>query len=124
MSNPLTGDFDAVFQVSGATVNRLLASMHQNAFTNRDLPSFPHTVQIRIGDDRALDGVRGFTQVQLGCPRIELIHGATDRFILVVDVRARYRPDPGTEPLPEFIHGTVRAEYRIRDIDPSCYGWS
>ena len=52
MSNPLTGDFDAILQVSGSTVNRLLASMHQNAFTNRNLPSFPHTVQIRIGDDR------------------------------------------------------------------------
>ena len=97
MSNPLTGDFDAVFQVSGSTVNRLLASMHQNAFTNRKLPSFPHTVQIRIGDDRALEGVRGFAQVQVGCPRIELIHGAIDRFVIVVDVRARYWPDPGTD---------------------------
>ena len=60
----------------------------------------------------------------MGCPRIGLIHGATDRFVIVVDVRARYWPDPGTTALPEFIHGTVRAESRIRDIDPSCFGWS
>jgi hypothetical protein len=123
MSNPLTGDFDAVLQVSGATLNRLLASMHQNGFANDKLPSMPHIVQVRIGDDRAVDGVRGFAQVQVGCPRVELIHGATDRFIIVVDVRARYTPDSGSVPLPEFIHGTVRAEYRVRDIDPSCLGW-
>ena len=57
-------------------------------------------------------------------PRVELIHGATDRFILEVGVRAWYRADPGTTPLPAFIHGTVRAEYRVQDIDPSCPGWS
>src|SRR5688572_7842772 len=110
MSNPLTGDFQAVLQVSGGTVNRLLASMHQNAFTNDKVPSFPHLVRMRIGDDFAFEGVRGTVRAQVGVPRIELIHGVTDRFILEVGVRARYHPDPGTEPLPAYIHGTVRAE--------------
>src|SRR6266508_1642663 len=124
MANPLTGDFEAFLQVSGATVNRLVASMHQNAFTNTKLPSLPHVIWIRIGDDRAIEGVRGAVQAQIGVPRIELIHGVTDRFILEVGVRAKYKPDPGTTPLPAFIHGTVRAEYRIQDIDPHCLGWS
>src|SRR6266545_562362 len=124
MPNPLTGYFEAVLQVSGATINRLLASMHQNAFTNLNLPSFPHSVQMRIGDPHAFDGVRGRLHAQLSVPQVELIHGAIDRFILEVGVRAKYKPDPGTTPLPAFIHGTVRAEYRIQDIDPHCLGWS
>jgi hypothetical protein len=124
MPNPLTGDFEAVLQVSGGTINRLLASMHQNAFQNPKLPSFPHTVRMRIGDDHAFEGVRGVVHAQVAVPRVELIHGATDRFILEVGVRAWYRPDPGTEPLPAFINGTLRAEYRVQDIDPSCPGWS
>src|SRR6266542_4100197 len=124
MPNPLTGDFEAVLQVSGATINRLLASMHQNAFANLNLPSFPHSVQMRIGDPHAFDGVRGRLHAQLSVPQVELIHGAIDRFILEVGVRAWYKPDPGTSPLPAFIHGTVRAEYRIQDIDPNCTGWA
>jgi hypothetical protein len=54
---------------------------------------------------------------------MELVHGTSDRFLLEVGVRAYYQPDPGTEPLPAFIHGTVRAEYRMEDIDPACAGW-
>jgi hypothetical protein len=123
MSNPLTGDFEAVLQVSGSTVNRLLASMHQNSGSKPDLPSFPHGVWIRVGDPTAIDGMRGNILGQISVPRIELIHGVSDRFWLEVSVRARYMPDPGTVHIPEFIHGTVRAQYRIDKIDPSCLGW-
>lgn len=123
MANALTGDFDAVLQISNGTVNRLLASMHQNAFSNPELPSFPHTVALRIGDDRAVEGVRGSVRAQVGSPRISFLNGVTDRFRLEVAVRARYRADPGSTPLAEFIHGTITAEYRIADIDPNCLGY-
>ena len=123
MANPLTGDFEAVLQVSGGTISRFVASMHQNAFANPDVPSFPHSVSMRIGDGRAIDGVKGYVQAQISVPLIQLIHGATDRFRLEVGVRAWYRPDQGTKPFPAFIHGTVRAEYHIQDIDPTCPGW-
>jgi hypothetical protein len=121
MANPLTGDFNAVLQVSGGTVNRLLASMHQNA--DHGTPSFPHSIALRIGDAHAVDGVRGVVRAQTGVPSITLLHGTTDRFVLEVGIRAWYRPDPGTTPLPAFIHGTVRAEYRIHSIDRACAGW-
>ena len=124
MSNLLTGDFDAVLQVSGATINRLLANLHQNAVGDASQPSFPHTVQMRVGDDRAIDGVRGLAQAQVSVPRVELIHGATDRFKLGVAVRVWFVPDRGTRPLPAFISGAVHAEYRLEDIDPKCLGWS
>ena len=123
MANPLTGDFDAVLQVSGSTVNRLLASMHQNGGSNPTLPSFPHGVWIRIGDPHTVHGMRGNLLGQISVPRIDLIHEVSDRFWLEVSVRARYTADPGTTPLPEFINGTIRAQYRIDTIDPSCSGW-
>ncbi|HEX6575869.1 MAG TPA: hypothetical protein VF042_12945 [Gemmatimonadaceae bacterium] len=123
MANPLTGDFEAVLQVSGATVNRLLASMHQNAGANPDTPTFPHSMQMRVGDPDPIDGMRGWVAAQLGTPRIELIHGVSDRFWIEVPVRARYTPDAGSVPLPEFIHGTVRAQYRVEMVDPNCFGW-
>jgi hypothetical protein len=124
MSNPLTGDFDAVLQVSGGTIDRLMATLHHNAFTNPRLPSFPHSLQIRIGDDHAIDGVRGTAQLQIGVPRIDMINGSTRRFGLEVGVRAWFRPDYSTAPFPAFINGTVYAQYELADIDPHCAGWS
>src|SRR6185369_302769 len=124
MANPLTGDFEAVLQISGGTINRLVATMHQNAFANPTLPSFPHSIRMRMGDDHAFEGVRGLVHGQIGVPRVRLTHGATDRFLLEVGIRAWFRPDPGTAAMPAFIHGNVFAEYRVQDIDPHCLGWS
>ena len=124
MVNAVTGDFEAVVQVSGLTINRLLATMHQNAFTDPTRPSFPHSVTMRLGDDHPVDGVRGRLEAQIGAPRIVLANGATDHFGLEVDIRAWYRGDPGTAAFPTYINGMVRAEYRIQDVDPHCRGWS
>jgi hypothetical protein len=123
MPNPLTGDFDAVLQVSGGTINRLLASMHQNRGGDPREPSFPHSIALRIGDERPVGGVRGSLWLQTSVPSVELIHEASDRFWLEVGIRARYVPDPQTQALPEFINGTVRAEYKVAPVDPNCFGW-
>lgn len=123
MANPQTGDFEAVLQVSGLTINRLMASLHQNFGVKPGLPVFPHSSALRVGDPKAIDGLRGTARVQAGAPHIELIHGSTDRFWLQVDIRARYKPDAGTKPLPEFIQGVVKAQYRLEGIDPACRGW-
>jgi hypothetical protein len=124
MPNPLTGDFEAVLQVSGSTVNRLLASMHQNAFADPKTPSFPHSVRMRLGDDHAFEGVRGVVHAQIGVPQVELHHGLTDRFHLALGVRAWFRADPGTKPMATYIHGTVHADYRLRDIPSNCLGYA
>ena len=115
MPNPLTGDFDAILQVSGKTLDRLLGSMHQNAGTTKNIPTFPHGSFVRLGTPDVVNGVRGTARVQLAAPRIELAHGAQDRFVLSVWVRAHFIPDSGSTPFPEFIHGQVRAEYRVRE---------
>src|SRR5436305_121859 len=123
MANLLTGDYDAVVQVSESTFNRLLASMHQNAWQDTSRPSFPHTVGVRLGDDGPIDGVRGSAWAQLGAPFIQLLNGSTRQFELHVQVRMRYRPDPGTTYIPTYSVGPLSATYEIVDIDPSCFGW-
>jgi hypothetical protein len=123
MANLLTGDYDAVVQASESTLNRLLASMHQNAWQDASRPSLPHTVGLRLGDDEAIDGVRGSAWAQIGAPFLQLINGSTRQFELIVQVRMRYRPDPGTTYIPTYSVGPLRATYEVVDIDPSCFGW-
>lgn len=124
MGNFFTGDFEAVLEVSGKTLNRLAASMHQNAGGNPDTPSFPHSLWIRVGDDGTVDGVRGTLQAQIGVPQIQLVNGATDRFFLSAAIRAWFQSDPGTTSFPAYVQGTFRAEYHLVDIDPKCLGWT
>ena len=119
MPNPLTGDFDAVAQVSISTINRLLATMHQNDNQGQGLPSLPHQAVIRVGDKligEAIDNVTGVAHVQIGAPSIELIGGAADQFRLQCWVRVRYIPDPGSNPLRQFIHGRLHATFFYRFI--------
>jgi hypothetical protein len=122
MPNSLTGDFEAVLQISGGTLRRLVANMHQHAFAAAANPSIPHVAYFRL-DDSTAPGQSGSVAAQIGVPYLHLIHGATDRFRIEFGIRARYRADPGTTPLADLIHGTVTAEYRRQHIDPSCTGW-
>lgn len=121
MANALTGDFEAVLQVSVGTLRRLVAGMHQNANAQPGTPNIPHVAYLRLADDEL--GQHGSVSVQIGVPHVQLIHGATDRFKVEVGIRGRYEPDPGSLPIADVIHGTVHAEYRLRDIDARCRGW-
>ena len=50
MANFLTGDFDAVVQLSRGTVNRLLATTHQNKKGySKKMPLSPQKLVSRIG---------------------------------------------------------------------------
>lgn len=122
MPNPLTGDFEAVLQVSGKTIKRLLASMHQNAGDPTTTPpTFPHSssCQLGYGAFGPLEGVRGTASVQIASPTLQFANAVQDRVTLRVWVRARYRPDPGTTPLPDYIYGEVSAQYLIDETyDP------
>ena len=71
-----------------------------------------------------IDGVQGTLTAQVSAPRIQIVDGATDRFGLHVWIRARYLPEPGSEPLADWITGMVAVEYVLTDIDPSCAGWA
>ena len=50
MANPLTGDFQAVLQVSLRPVNGLLATLHQNGASSESPLKLLHSVRTRIGD--------------------------------------------------------------------------
>ncbi len=120
----LTGDFPAVFQVSGGTINRLLASMHQNDRQDPTTPSFPHSLEFRYGDEYTYERPAGLARVQIGVPRLRLEHGSTDRFGLEVAIRAYTESDPWHDALTEFANGTVTAQYALTRPDPSWPGWS
>ena len=50
MSNFLAGDFDAVFQLSRGTVNRLLATTHQNKEGySKTMPLSPQKLRLGLG---------------------------------------------------------------------------
>jgi len=50
MANNLTGDYEAVLQVSVRQINGLLATLHQNGATKDISPSFMHSEIFRVGD--------------------------------------------------------------------------
>lgn len=54
MANGLTGGFDAVVQVSVETINRLLATLHQNGVSKEASPSFPHSSTVHVGETAAI----------------------------------------------------------------------
>lgn len=116
MPNPFTGDSEAVLEVSQATFNRLLASMHQNSGGGTSQPALPHAAFLQLGGvdpHKSVDGVRGTVRAQLSVPRLHLIPGATDRTIVETWVRARFRPDPGSTAFPEFVYGVLQVQYAV-----------
>ena len=77
MSNFLTGDFDAVVQLSRSTVNRLLATTHQNTKGySKKMPLSPQKLAGRIGSYESVtvgEGqVHGTAWVQISVPTIEI----------------------------------------------------
>lgn len=118
----LAGDFLASFQLSAGTLNRLLASMHQND-GGGNTRSLPHSARLRIGEEGAEGVPAGLVSVQIGVPQIKLVYGSTDRFGIDVMIRAHYEADVFADPLAEFIRGTVTAEYELIRPDPSWRGW-
>ena len=122
--NPLTGSFDAVVQVSRPTVGRLSATMHQNHGNDAGLPTLPHRLVARIGDVPPQPpgspgvpiftiNIRGTTHAQIGVPTVSFVAQAPRALDLSCWIRIRYRADPGTVPLPEFIHGRIEARVAI-----------
>jgi peroxiredoxin len=58
--------------------------------------------------------VKGRADVQISNVRLGVESGATSEIAVHAELRARYRPDPGTTPLPEFIDGRVRAVFKVK----------
>jgi len=55
--NNLTGDHEAVLQLSVRQLNGILATLHQRAMYPDASPTFPHSGTIRVGDPPLLQGV-------------------------------------------------------------------
>src|SRR5215831_5976069 len=50
MTNPLTGDYEAVLQVAIRQITGLLATLHQNGVQRDNPMTLPHSETTRIGD--------------------------------------------------------------------------
>ena len=50
MANNLTGDYEAVVQVSVRKINGILATMHQNKVNPDASPTFEHSTPVQVGD--------------------------------------------------------------------------
>jgi hypothetical protein len=105
-----------------------MAALHQNAGTQKDakgqpLPGHPHAISLRIRADHSVEAVSGWLNAQLGVPRIVFLDRVTDRFGVEVNVRVRFFPQAGSAYLPKYVHGVIRATYRIHPIDPKSPGW-
>ncbi len=122
MVNELTGDYDAVLQVTEKTINRLMATLHQNAAKKDKRLRQPHMASLRIDSADSPDGLCGWVIAQIGVTELSLINGATDRFRIRANVRAQFFGDPDSTYLPPYINGVVRATYEVKPID-RCPGW-
>ena len=61
--------------------------------------------------------VRGTVRLQLGAPTVSLSSGSTSEITLNVAIRAHYSPDPGTDAMPEPVHGLVEATFEVRLVE-------
>jgi peroxiredoxin len=119
MANQLTGDFDIVGEAGVQLVNRLVRAMHQNGAKDPglNLPVVPHQLAADVVNDSAGQTVSGSAFVQVGVrsdpPVLQLVAGAPSDVRIRCPIRALYDPDPGTQPLPEFLLGDVHARYAI-----------
>jgi peroxiredoxin len=83
-------------------------------------PGASQRVDAGLGDLELLpvpppaDDVRGAVAVQISTLRVEVPDGSTSEVTVRADIRARYDADPGTTPVREDIHGTIRATYEVR----------
>lgn len=120
MSNGLTGEYDVVVEVGVGTVNRLLATVHQNSASDDASPRFLHSLTARVGYTPQLNVgaafsiVRGIAKIQVGTPTLTLSADSTTEVTVHAQVRAHYTPDPGTAALPSPLHGEVRATFTAK----------
>ena len=115
-SNGLTGGFDAVVWIRLEVVN-VFSTLHQNGASEDASPTCPHRITTRIGDPQNSGSIavstRGTVQVQVSTPTITIPDGSSSEVILHCNLRAHYKPDPGTLLLPEPIHGELQASVSI-----------
>ena len=60
MANNLTGDYEAVLEISVRKLNAILATMHQRGIDPQASPSFAHSGTIQIGESRFSEGTSLF----------------------------------------------------------------
>jgi len=60
---------------------------------------------------------RGLVKVQLSSFKIALPESSSSEVNVIAAIRARYYPDQGAPDLPQPVHGTVQAAFRVRKVN-------
>ena len=119
MPNPLTGDFEAVLQVSGSTVQSPARQpCTRTPSSTPKTPSFPAQRADAPRDDHAFErrARRGAHAQTSGSRKSSCTTASPTGSISRWAYGPGSAPDPGTKPMATYIHGTVHADYRLRDI--------
>ena len=66
--------------------------------------------------------VRGLAKAQVSSVTLSVPSGSSTEVTLHANVRAHFYSDPGTTPLPEPIHGEIRAAFEVRKVPSSSGG--
>lgn len=119
MTNPLTGDFDAVVQLAVRQINGLLATLHQNGASTDTALKLLHSVRARVGDVRRRtpdvaefgDWVVGFERARPAGPRPplreQLIAGAPPGVARRLETTFGELGEVLELPPPEVVRGTA-----------------
>jgi peroxiredoxin len=63
--------------------------------------------------------IRGTADVQISTITVSVPSGSTSEIAIRAKIRAHYRPDPNTTPLPAPIHGDIRATFNVHKVPTS-----
>ena len=126
MANRWTGGFDAAIALAPSGANSLLAAIHRKGHAPAGEPhSGPHllhnlAVNLPLPQSAATHGLRGHLEVQLSTPSVSIPDGPPGRAGVSIDLYAWFQQALGSNPAPEFLHGTLRFTTPISIVE--CAG--
>jgi len=114
MSNRWTGGFDAAIELAPSGANSLLAAIHRKGHAPPgEVRAGPHllhglALNLPLPESAATHGLKGRLQVQISTPSVSIPDGPPGRVTVSSEIYARFQAVAGSEPAPEFVHGTLR----------------
>ncbi len=123
MANRWTGAHDAVLELSPGGVGRLIAAIHRKGHRTSTSADGPHLVHSAAFDlpflgtsPAAGPNLRGHLRLQVSTPSVDVPAGAPARVRVSVQTYAWFQPLAGSEPAPEFLHGTLALTVGLRIV--------
>jgi hypothetical protein len=128
MVNRWTGAHDAVVELSPGGADRLLAVMHRKGHrtsaSTDDGPHLLHSATFNLplaGAPASGPNLKGHLRVQVSTPSVDApLSGGPGRVRVSVMTYAWFQAAAGSDPAPEFLHGTLAITVGVRLF--KCHG--